>query len=78
MLPSIISWYAVNTSAYRMGRNSCTSPLLLKSSLNHLFLKLFITLPILFGIIDDITMAWSSLVEGDEGCIGPSAKLLCI
>ena len=22
--------------------------------------------------------SWSSLVEGDEGCIGPSGKLLCL
>ena len=27
---------------------------------------------------DDSAEPWSSLVEGDEGCIDPSGKLLCL
>ena len=25
-----------------------------------------------------VTSAWSSLVVGDDGCIGPSGKLMCL
>ena len=28
--------------------------------------------------LETLDKSWSSLVEGDEGCISPSAKLLCL
>ena len=34
-------------------------------------------LPITLGLFSQHIYPWISLVEGDEGCIGPSGKLLC-